>query len=98
MTYDEMLEFLREQTGRTVEVSLAVPRPGDESFGLTSFSGGVDRLAETVPSSPSSEAWRLWVLDARGHSATMPSNLRLDRALFEHAEVEADVPEEPEER
>jgi hypothetical protein len=96
MDYDETLQFLREQAGKWVEVSVGLLVAGrDEPAHIAGFSGQVADVsrsgARALP-----EAWYVWMVE-QDHGPA-PGRLRLDRALFEGAQVEANVVDEAEER
>lgn len=96
MTFDETLDFLREQTGKWVEVSVALLVPGrEEPAHLAGFTGQVDRLSQSGARALP-EAWYVWFVEQQ--TGPTPGEFRLDRELFETAEVLANVVEEPEER
>lgn len=96
MNFDETVQFLREQTGKTVEVSVALLAPGrEEPVHLANFWGRVDRLSESGPPAQTT-GWYVWL--AEDEPGPTPGEFRLDRELFEHADVHANVVEEPEER
>jgi hypothetical protein len=94
MTFEETLDFLRHQEGRTVEIGVALPRHGDEEpFLVASVSGRVERVAVGGGSAApdAGDLWRVWLESGLGDQIT------LHRRLFESAEVVADQPP-PEER
>ena len=96
MDYDETLQFLREQAGKWVEVSVGLlVADRDEPAHIAGFSGQVADLsrsgARALP-----EAW--YVRMAEHDNGPSPGQVRFDRALFEDAQVEANVVEEPEDR
>ena len=96
MTFDETLQFLTEQVGRSVEVSVALPLPRrDEPTHLAGFSGEVESVrqshARVLP-----EAWFVWF--THDDASPAPGSLRIDRELFEDADVHANPVSEPEER
>ena len=96
MSFDETLEFLREQTGKWVEVAVAWLDPGrDEPVHIAGFSGQVGEVrrggAQAAP-----EAWYVWMAEQK--AGPSPGQIRLDRELFDEAHVQANVVEEPEER
>jgi hypothetical protein len=92
MTFEEMIDTLRGLDGKTVEVSVAIPRLGDEPFGVASFSGVADRVAEGEGGG--SGVWRLWL----GEPHDLLNVASFDRSLFLAADFVADREEADQER
>jgi hypothetical protein len=96
MTFDETLQFLREQVGKWVEVSVALLVPGrEEPVHLAGFWGQVDRISQSGARALP-DAWYVWF--AEQPTGPTPGEFRLDRELFEEADVHANVVEEAEDR
>lgn len=96
MTFEETLRFLTEQAGRYIDVTVAVPAEGTESTRhVASFSGQVEATslsgARGFP-----EALNVWLKQTVGAPAA--ASIRLDHGLFESAHVNANVPDDAEER
>lgn len=94
MTFDETIEFLGQQAGRTVEISVAMRgRSDEEFFAVASISGRIDRVAVGGGEAmrETRELWRVWFVSDLGDQVT------LHRSRFASAEVVADQPP-PEER
>lgn len=93
VNFDQTAGFLREQVGRTIDVSMCLPAPGEqEPIILASVSGEVDRVVMgggqiVAPG----DLWRVWFDSTHGDQVT------LRRELFESAEIVADQPP-PDER
>ncbi len=93
MNFDETANFLREQVGRTIEVSICQPVSGDqEPTHLATVGGKVDRVVVgggliVTPG----DLWRVWF------DSTLGDQVTLRRELFESAEIVADQPP-PDER
>jgi hypothetical protein len=94
MTFEETIDFLRHQEGRTVEIGVALPgQNGEKPFVVANVSGKLDRVAVGGGSAApdAGDLWRVWFDSGLGDQVT------LHRRLFESAEVVADQPP-PEER
>ncbi len=96
VTFDETLRFLTEQVGKSIDATVAVPIEGpEETRHIAGFSGQVEGTslsgARGLP-----EAWNVWLKQTDG--TPFAASFRLDRGLFERADVNANVPEAAEER
>lgn len=95
MTFEETINFLRDQKGRMIEIGIGPPADDDPGYlGLATVSGKVDRV---VPgggqAKETGDVWRVWF----DSTLDLVSQVTLRRDLFESAEVAADQPP-PEER
>lgn len=97
MNFDETLEFLQQHLGKTIEVAVELLVPGrDEPTHLAGFWGQLGHLSKSgAPGAP--EAWYVWMRESDEASPFM-DEIRLDRELFDGAEVHVNVVEEPDER
>lgn len=91
MTFDQTLEYLREQVGKQVEVSvdLAVATR-EESAHLAAFTGRVHGLSQSGARALP-DVWYVALAETEAWT-----EVTLNRDLFEGAEVEANVVSEPE--
>jgi hypothetical protein len=97
MNFDETISFLKQHAGKTVEVAVGMRVAGRaEPAHLVGFWGQLDRLGQSGPAS-GPEAWYVWMREAHEDSPCM-DEFRLERELFESAEVHANVAEGPDER
>lgn len=94
MNYDETIDFLKQHAGKTVEVAMGMHVAGRaEPAHLAGFWGRLDRLGQ-AGSAGGPEAWYVWMREAEEDSPCM-DEFRLERDLFESAEVHANLVEEP---
>jgi hypothetical protein len=97
MNFEDTIEFLEQHVGKTVEVVIEMPVPSrDEPVHLAGFWGQLGRLTKSG-ASDAPEAWYVWMRELDEASPFM-DEFRLDRELFEDAEVHANVVEEQDER
>lgn len=97
MTFEETLQFLREQQGRWIAVAVGFPRSDEDATdNLASFSGQIGRVRESGARNRP-EAWNVWLM-AGAEPGPHPGVIRLSRELFGSADVSAQVPDAPGER
>jgi hypothetical protein len=92
MNFEETIEFLQQHLGKTVEVAVEVLVPTH----LAGFWGQLGRLSKSGASG-APEAWYVWMRESDEASPFM-DEFRLDRELFDDADVHANVVEEADER